>query len=745
MSLRIPELSPNVSTLTAGMAYAKAGGYLVPIRHGTKHPGSVLGADWQHKSSREPELIAAWLAGTDHGIALHAGRSGAVVFDVDHPERLPDTLQRAISECRPPFQSTRTNVAGKGHYVFAMPEGRILGNGVGRLGGAFGEVRGANGVIVVAPTPHPDAAIGGHYVWGSFGPVPVLPDYVADLLDDASPSEDAATDAEVEAFLESHSSSTRPKLLTGWCTTFTDKATAGESRHQRMVSVAAGAMKEAAAGYFPARDAAKRLHDAFVAAVALPPLPGGHQRAARTGGIAEAEWSGILAWAIAQASAADPGQTRARVNEKMPKVDTATGEVLDDDAEATFWSARDELGRIKAYALAHRASPWATLIVVLTRVIAMIPATVVLPKLIGGYASLNLFGGLVGVSGGGKGAAVAAGTDAVHLGLNPGFDVHTLGSGQGIAHAYMRREEGQVVQYATSALFIVEEVDLLAQQSRQTGGTLLAEMRRLYMAERLGHLYVDPAKRMPVPTHAYRAGVLVQIQPARAGVILDDSDGGLPQRFLWASTIYPQPDVKPNAPDPVRWEIPEPVKEARGRRLELHVCRTAVEAIDAAALARSRGDGDPLDGHRLLCREKAAAALGFLAGHAGITEQDWRLAEIVMNVSDLGRQMCVDAIAAKSSEVNRRQAEAEATRTVIIGDRVEEEATQRVARALLRILSAAGDWVPRGVLRHKLAQRDRARFDEVAERLILAGQIEVERVPGTGQPGDRYKAVGEGK
>jgi Bifunctional DNA primase/polymerase, N-terminal len=740
MSLRIPELSPNVSTLTAGLAYARAGGYLVPIRRGTKHPGSVLGEDWQHKSSREPELIVAWLAGTDHGIALHAGRSGAVVFDVDHPERLPDTLQRAISECRPPFQSTRTNVAGKGHYVFAMPEGRILGNGVGRLGGAFGEVRGVNGVIVVAPTPHPDAATGGHYVWGSFGPVPVLPGYVADLLDNASPSEDAATDVEVEAFLEGHSSSTRPELLSGWCTTFADKVTAGESRHQRMVSVAAGAMKEAAAGYFPARDAAKRLHDAFVAAVALPPLSGGHQRAARTGGIAEAEWSGILAWAVAQASTADPGRTRARVNEKMPKVDTATGEILDDDAEDVFWTARDELKHIRDYALAHRASPWATLIVVLVRITATIPPTVVLPKLVGGYASLNLFGGLVGPSGAGKGAAQAAGTDAVTLGLNPGFDIHTLGSGQGIAHAYMRREDGEIVQYATSAMFVVEEVDLLAQQSRQTGGTLHAEFRRLYMAERLGHLYVDPAKRMPVASHAYRAGALVQIQPARAGVILDDRDGGLPQRFSWMPTTYPHPDDKPNAPDPIRWTVPEPVKKARGR-LVLHVCDAAVDAIDAAALARSRGEGDPLDGHRLLGREKIAAALGFLNGHAGVTGQDWELAGVVMSVSDRTRAHCVDVIAAKASEANQARGEAEAARTVIVGQRVEQDLVRRAGQAIIRKLGRAGGWVSGNDLRKTLDSSLRQHFHTAIERLIEVGQIESEKIDGHGG-GTRYRLTG---
>lgn len=161
-SLTIPEISDDDDCLTAGMKYAAVGWYVGPLAAGTKHPGSVLGTSWHTKTSRDPDLIAAWFAGTDHGIFLHVGRSGAVVFDVDHPELIPPALAAAIEKCHPPFQSTRADEPGRGHYVFAVPEGRTFGNGTGSLGGAWGEVRGANGVIVAQPTQHPD---GGRYKW----------------------------------------------------------------------------------------------------------------------------------------------------------------------------------------------------------------------------------------------------------------------------------------------------------------------------------------------------------------------------------------------------------------------------------------------------------------------------------------------------------------------------------------------------------------------------------------------------
>jgi hypothetical protein len=160
ITLSIPDLDDDVDMLTAALAYTDAGWYVLPVKRGTKHPGSVVGEHWQTCSSRDPQQITAWFAGTTHEIVLHCGRSGAVVFDVDDPDRLPDVLRRHLDAT--PFQSTRPDVGGRGHYVFAMPPGRTLGNGLGRLPKGWGEVRGLNGVIKVFPSSHAD---GGRYRW----------------------------------------------------------------------------------------------------------------------------------------------------------------------------------------------------------------------------------------------------------------------------------------------------------------------------------------------------------------------------------------------------------------------------------------------------------------------------------------------------------------------------------------------------------------------------------------------------
>ncbi len=319
-ALRIPDVT-GLDTLAAALAYAEAGWYVGPVKARTKNPGSVLGASWHERTSRDPKQLAAWFAGTDHGLFLHVGRSGAVVLDVDAPGKLHEAIGRAVDDVAPPFQGTRPDVPGRGHYLFGCPPGATFGNGVGALGGGWGEVRGRNGVIVVAPSVH--TAPGGRYRWHRIGPVPGLPAYLADQLPDALDAAGSATDGQVAKFLAEHRDGTRPDLLELQVCSFDKSVRAGESRHQSMTGHLAGAMKESAAGFYDAQLAADTLESVFLAAVARAGT--GRQGAARTGRVAALEWGGLLAWAVAQAIAADPDATRARSDATMPRLTLIDG------------------------------------------------------------------------------------------------------------------------------------------------------------------------------------------------------------------------------------------------------------------------------------------------------------------------------------------------------------------------------------------------------------------------------------
>jgi hypothetical protein len=399
----------------------------------------------------------------------------------------------------------------------------------------------------------------------------------------------------------------------------------------------------------------------------------------------------------------------ARIDEDQDQ----TQDAAPDDRD--FWTARDELTHIRTYAQAQMAAPWATLGGVLARIICQVPPAVVLPDIINDEASLNLTLALVGRSGDGKGGSVAVARRAVDIGT-PQFQVHTLGSGQGIAHGYGHWEPGKdgepggVVQHATSVMFNVEEVDHLTAHNNQNASTALAELRRFCMGEKLGHLYADRTRRIEIPAHHYRGAIVVGVQPARAGVILNDVDGGTAQRFTWWPTIdHNPPDIEPQRPEPWQWKMPPDIPEPSiftGRR-PLPICQAVRDAVREARRARNRGEGDPLDGHALLTRERIAAALGILNGHWGINDEDWDLAGQVMAISDATRAGVAAALAVTARVANTARAHAEADRDEVKEDRQD----QRVARRLLDILHRGGDWANGSDLRRRLTSRDRPAFE----------------------------------
>lgn len=301
-ALHIPPIDAEADVLTAAFAYAKAGWYVGPIDQANKHAGSVLLKGWPAKTSRDPQDLAAWFAGTDHGIMLHVGRSGALCFDVDDYSALPEDLRAELDNPEVPFQSTRSGTGDRdrGHYLYAVPPGRQLGNSRGKLAGAWGEVRGRNGIIVASPTRHEKAASGGRYAWARYGPLPQLPDGLAAQLPDALDANDAATDVEIRAFLTAPEHSRRGKthLVKPILDRFDREVASGASRHETALGCAVQMLKEARAGYYPAADAIRELEARFAAALA------GERNAG-------SEYAGIVSWATAQAAAASVAEVKA--------------------------------------------------------------------------------------------------------------------------------------------------------------------------------------------------------------------------------------------------------------------------------------------------------------------------------------------------------------------------------------------------------------------------------------------------
>lgn len=309
--LHVPAVTSSDTPLNAALAYANAGWYVVPIRRGTKHPGSVIGDRWQHQSSKDPAQLAEWFTDTDHGIALHVGRSGALVFDVDDPAVVPEILATALNaDPQPPYQTTRRGTPGKGHFIYSVPADAHYGNSPGQLGKGWGEVRGRNGIIVVAPSVHEKADIGGYYAWRSTGLVPPLPDELAELLPQSNDPAEVATDTEVAIFADTFTRGTHPGMIMAVCQRWEREIGDGGSRHDAMVTATCWAAREAAAGAYPATKAYGMLRKRFLEAMT-------HKRTGSDRALSErqasAEFAGIWAWAVAQAITSDLDAVRARL------------------------------------------------------------------------------------------------------------------------------------------------------------------------------------------------------------------------------------------------------------------------------------------------------------------------------------------------------------------------------------------------------------------------------------------------
>lgn len=325
MSSHIPNIT-GLTNLQAAIKYAEAGLYVLPIKPGTKHPGSIVGKNWQQKSSRDPQQIADWYL--DHpnaGVAIHAGRSGLLILDVDNPTNLPRLLIDALTTTPAPYQTTRKNDQARRHYIYKQPTGKNYGNGLGTLPKGWGDIRGEGGIILVEPSPHPDPE--GEYKWGKTGEIPLLPETISSKLTPQQPTNDLFTTAstaktenassltpiepasseEIITFINSHNQAGDTKHADAWVATYRKRVREGDSRHNSMIAILTGALKEARAGYYPAAYVEEHLRVAFLESFTQHPenaKPGVNHRQL-TPNQAATEWAGILAWSVKQATTAN--------------------------------------------------------------------------------------------------------------------------------------------------------------------------------------------------------------------------------------------------------------------------------------------------------------------------------------------------------------------------------------------------------------------------------------------------------
>ncbi|WLP89945.1 hypothetical protein [Gordonia sp. NB41Y] len=411
------------------------------------------------------------------------------------------------------------------------------------------------------------------------------------------------------------------------------------------------------------------------------------------------------------------------------------------DFDEAFWSSRESLAHIRDYALACMVSAWGFLGVLIVYALDSVPYSTALPGIADDPApgSLNTIVGLVAESGGNKSRilrTVRAYIDRSDLDI-------PIGSGEGIAKAYVRRpqqnrrptgsaDDANTFRHGTelyewqrrNAVFTASEVDTLAALMKRSSATLAGALRQAFSGETLGFAYADETKRALVPDGGYRFGLIVGIQPRRSAALLDDADGGTPQRVLWMPVADPRcrRDNRPPLPAPY---TPACIDLWPNR---ISLPPVATEAIEIAAEERAQGDGNPLDGHHLFVRAKVAAALAVIDGRTAVTTEDWQLSATVMRVSDSTRSRCIAALRTANEQANRARAEAEGIRTDITEEtrqRLTVERVERVAQTIVRAVTTHGT-MTRSDARKRVSGRDRVLYDDAIEWAVDAGLLEAD-------------------
>lgn len=385
-------------------------------------------------------------------------------------------------------------------------------------------------------------------------------------------------------------------------------------------------------------------------------------------------------------TAIPPGRSDTGGGDLVPAKDAGTPKAIRD-----FWLERPELRNIRWLARQRRVSPWATLGAVLALVSCRVGPHVVLPPIVGGVASLNLLVGLVGASGKGKGAAWAVAEE--YLGVRGLFMTEEVGTAQGIDASFTEpTQKAGPVQFNDVAFFYVPEIDTIAAHAAMAGSPLLPTLRKVWSGEALGAKYATKDKRRPVRAHSYRASVVAGIQPARSGVLLDDVDGGTPQRWIWLPVHDPdalrrtdklKPPLYSGSQPQIDFDVWVPFGEQRGEkdeplpvdaksRWEIPVCQSATNEIIDAREANLVSESSSLDSHSLLTRLKVAALLAFLDRRAEVSEDDWRISKAIMWISNKSRTECQKARDDAEEHESRKRGRSRAVAAV-------EEDVQRVA------------------------------------------------------------------
>jgi len=381
-----------------------------------------------------------------------------------------------------------------------------------------------------------------------------------------------------------------------------------------------------------------------------------------------------------------------------------------------FYAEHPRLSDILRAARNDRTSPDAVLLAVLVRVATLIPVDATVNG-----QPVNLIAALVGSSGSGKSSSHRTarrlipdvGTDRDGIGV---------GSGEGIAQAFLTREKNENVQVRDAVLFWCDEGETLLKVGRREGSTTLATLRSAWDGDTLGQSNANAETTRIVRHGRYRFVMTIGLQPPFAAELLADQTAGTPQRFLWAASGDPNADhARPTWPNDLQVSKGEPCPFNVDAEVSRIVNDRRVTAL------RNGGHDDPEEAHATQNQLRIAAILAHLLDDGGrhVTPQVWNIAGMIVENSrnvrrELARQHqqttlidAVDKVATRLAVVNDAR------------DVIHDRNVERIGHVIVNYLTRNGT-SPRNDVVKAVAGRDRKLFDDALSRLIARRVVVME-------------------
>jgi hypothetical protein len=273
-------------------------------------------------------------------------------------------------------------------------------------------------------------------------------------------------------------------------------------------------------------------------------------------------------------------------------------------------------------------------------------------------------------------------------------------------------------------MILDEEGSALAELIKRQGQVTEQTLLKMWSGERLGFSYSARGSglRLSVPDGQYRASALLGIQPAAAAFLLDDarSDRGLPQRFLWASTIDPKvPEDELPFPDPLNWQAPR-----FGDGLNADSVKVAPEirsTLRKSHHARVTGTGSlGLESHGGLVQLKTATALAALIRPGEplqVDAQVWTLAAQLKQASDSVRQAVSDRAKQDRDKVAQARQDTAVRQRVAVQevDAKVKNCARSIAKHIAKHHTDEGSYCTVSCAKKALAHKYRDLFDAALE------------------------------